>query len=96
MQLIATDIATLPRLHEGTHCLISVGRSTDDNIVTVPDVVTRVLNAVLPVKPVGTGLGLAICREIVQHYHGRIWAESRLGEGSAFHIELPPTVFATS
>ncbi len=40
-------------------------------------------------KPQGTGLGLAICREIVTHYHGRIWAESEFGQGSVFHIELP-------
>lgn len=37
----------------------------------------------------GTGLGLTICRQIVRHYHGKIWAESRLGEGSTFHLLLP-------
>lgn len=37
----------------------------------------------------GSGLGLAISKEIVQHYSGRIWAESNPGAGSAFHIELP-------
>ena len=37
----------------------------------------------------GTGLGLAICRQIVEHYHGRIWAESELGRGSVFILELP-------
>ncbi len=40
-------------------------------------------------KPAGTGLGLAICRETIQHYNGRIWAESEPGKGSAFIIELP-------
>jgi PAS domain S-box-containing protein len=37
----------------------------------------------------GTGLGLAICGQIVRHYGGRIWATSRLGQGSAFHVRLP-------
>lgn len=40
-------------------------------------------------KPVGAGLGLAICKEIVDHYHGRIWAESEPGQGSRIMVELP-------
>ncbi|MCF2970487.1 PAS domain S-box protein [Synechococcus sp. Nb3U1] len=40
-------------------------------------------------KKGGTGLGLAICRQIVQQHQGRIWAESRLGEGNIFYIALP-------
>lgn len=37
----------------------------------------------------GTGLGLAIAKEIIDSHNGSIWAESVLGEGSSFYIELP-------
>ena len=36
-----------------------------------------------------TGLGLAICRMIVERQHGKIWAESKLGEGSIFRFNFP-------
>jgi len=40
-------------------------------------------------RPSGTGLGLPICREIVEHYGGRIQARPRKGPGTRFTLRLP-------
>jgi signal transduction histidine kinase len=37
----------------------------------------------------GTGLGLILCAEFIHKHKGKIWAESREGEGSTFHFSIP-------
>jgi two-component system phosphate regulon sensor histidine kinase PhoR len=44
----------------------------------------------------GTGLGLAIVKHAAQKYGMTVMAESVLGEGSRFVVEIPPNLLLTS
>jgi Na+/proline symporter/nitrogen-specific signal transduction histidine kinase len=49
----------------------------------------RQVSDTLTGKPRGTGLGLPISRKIVEHFGGRLWVESDLGQGATFSFVLP-------
>jgi len=40
-------------------------------------------------RPQGTGLGLPICRQIINHFGGRLWVQSEPGKGATFSFTLP-------
>lgn len=55
----------------------------------IPHVFDRFWHARRGVAQRSTGLGLAIARGIIEAHDGRIWVESTIGQGSAFHFTLP-------
>ncbi|MDR3095251.1 MAG: HAMP domain-containing histidine kinase [Bacteroidales bacterium] len=40
-------------------------------------------------KEKGTGLGLTLCKDFVEHNHGKLWLESKEGEGTCFYFTVP-------
>jgi two-component system NtrC family sensor kinase len=64
---------------------------TDDGPGISPDHMKQLFHPFFTTREVGkgTGLGLSICHGIVTEHGGKIYAQSELGKGATFVIELP-------
>lgn len=64
---------------------------SDDGPGIPPEFLDRIFGKFERVDPHGSGigLGLAIVRSIVEMHHGKVWAESKPGQGARFHFILP-------
>jgi two-component system sensor histidine kinase/response regulator len=85
-------LVTLSSRVEGKYALISV---TDTGLGIPPDEIGHVFERFRRVRSgaaqsiPGTGLGLTIVKQIVEMHGGKIWVESAVGHGSAFHFTIP-------
>ena len=76
----------------GDEALISVA---DQGVGIAPEHLNRLFEKFFRVTSglgrhvVGSGLGLPVSLTIVKTHGGRIWAESKVGEGSTFYFTLP-------
>ncbi len=85
-------IITCRLLETHNHVIMSI---TDQGLGIPKDSISHIFDRFYRVDKArsraqgGTGLGLAISKEVIQLHGGRIWVESREGEGSTFYISLP-------
>jgi PAS domain S-box-containing protein len=96
--LVGNAIAFAPR---GGHVTVRGARSGDDLVVSVADdgpgiapedqehVFERFWTSRGGRQGPGTGLGLSIAKGVVEAHGGRIWIESRPGEGATFFFTVP-------
>ncbi len=69
-----------------------------DNGIGIPEeIAPKIFDMFTDARRVGTvgeqsfGLGLAISKQIVEAHGGKLWFESKIGNGTIFYIELPIT-----
>lgn len=75
------DMVTLSIKDEGTGI-------PQDSLDKIYDIFYRVESPSRRQVP-GTGLGLALVKGVAEAHRGKVWADSRVGQGSTFYLSLP-------
>ncbi len=75
-------------LKPGAYCQLSV---SDTGTGMSEEVKAKIFQPFFTTKPKGrgTGLGLATCMVVLKNYGGTLQFQSRLGEGTTFHVLVP-------
>ncbi len=75
-------------LKPGVYCRLSV---SDTGTGMSEEVQAKIFQPFFTTKPKGrgTGLGLATCMVVLKNYGGTLQFESKLGEGTTFHVLIP-------
>ena len=98
--LIKNALEAMPADHQGmlritTHCVEKhkcgyVELRIEDNGPGIPEnMFNQLFEPYVTSKPKGSGLGLAIVKKIVEEHGGVIWAENRVGGGTAIILLMP-------
>jgi len=64
-------------------------RIKDDGAGIPEEQLIKLFDAFYTTKEHGMGMGLAITKTIVEEHSGKIYANSKVGKGSTFYVELP-------
>jgi PAS domain S-box-containing protein len=89
--------------NKGGSVIITISRSSEDVIFSISDTGRGIpkehkdmifdkfyqFKEAIDSTPGSVGLGLSISKEIVESYNGKIWVDSRPGQGSTFTFTLP-------
>jgi CheY-like chemotaxis protein len=96
LRITAENVEIAPGAVHGFHGEIPAGRFVrlsvaDTGTGIPPEVLEKIFDPFFTTKEVGrgTGLGLSTIAGIVQNHEGALQVESKLGEGTTFHIYLP-------
>lgn len=103
VQVVTNLVGNAIKFTQQGSVTVTCGRSEDKAVCSVRDTGRGVAEEDLPrlfekfrqfgrtdgAGEKGTGLGLAIARNIIELHGGRMFAGSRLGEGTTFTFELP-------
>ena len=104
--LVANAIKFTP---QGGHIKIQVFENQHEAIVSIADTGVGMSEAVIQklfridsklstlgtANEKGTGLGLVLCKDFVEKNGGRLWVESKEGQGSVFYFSIPTTSLVT-